>query len=100
MHLRFLFQEGSICHMPRDEARTRVRLSDADPSVRGKVKAKANRVQLTETRAAALRVKAKDYLVWDYGTDAQRGLAVHVLPSGAKTYRAYYYLPGDPNAKS
>jgi integrase len=38
--------------------------------------------------------KGKQFLVWDQGTDAARGLAILVSPTGTKSYRAVYYFPG------
>jgi hypothetical protein len=61
----------------------------------------ANKLEFTEARIGNLTVmRHKSYLVWDSGTNAQRGLAVEVFPSGVKTYRAYYYLGGSTNARS
>src|SRR5262249_27368215 len=56
----------------------------------------ARRKTLTETNVLRLPRKPKQYLTWDAGTDAARGLAVLVSPRGAKSFRAVYYFPGSP----
>jgi integrase len=41
------------------------------------------------------------YMVWDTGTLAQRGLGVLVSPSGTKSYRVVFYypaIPGEPHS--
>lgn len=79
--------------------RVRERLGEdggAQPAKRQKAKRRS--LRMTEANVAALRIdKAGSYLAWDHGTDAQRGLAVMVLPSGAETYYAYYNFPKQPS---
>lgn len=45
------------------------------------------RARLTETSVLRLKCKPKPYRVYDYGSDAIRGLEVLVQPSGTRTYR-------------
>jgi integrase len=57
----------------------------------------ANRKTFTEDNVHALKVdRRRQYLVWDAGTGAARGLAILVSPQGAKSYRCAYYYPGSP----
>src|SRR5688572_12530379 len=61
--------------------------------------AKRNRKAFTEQNVRALKPKKmKQYLIWDEGTGAARGLAILVSPTGTKSYRAAYYFPGSPKA--
>lgn len=82
-----------------DEPKAKVvreRLHDDAPKAKAKrgIYAKRRTMQLTEARIAGLRInKAGPYWVWDHGNDAQRGLAVMVLPSGRKTYTAHFNYP-------
>ncbi|MGB6346186.1 MAG: integrase family protein [Methyloceanibacter sp.] len=48
-----------------------------------------------------LPAKRKQYLIWDSGTEAARGLAILVSPTGTKSYRCVFYFPGSvkPNWK-
>ena len=39
-------------------------------------------------------------MVWDAGTDAQRGLGILVSPTGTRSYRVVYYFPGSPKPHS
>jgi hypothetical protein len=56
-----------------------------------------NRMKMTEDKVLKLPVKrGGQYMVWDEGTDAVRGLHVLVSPKGAKTYRSTFYFPGSP----
>ncbi len=62
---------------------------------------KRNRKRLTESNVLNLPVKARrQYIVWDQGTDAARGLHVLVSPAGAKTYRSTFYFPGSAKPHS
>jgi len=66
-----------------------------NPPKRRKTRENANRKHFTEDNVLALRSKKdKQYLIWDMGTDAARGLAILVSPTGTKSYRAVYYFPG------
>ena len=61
--------------------------------------AKRNRKALTEQNVRTLKPKRmKQYLIWDEGTGAARGLAILVSPTGTKSYRCAYYYPGSPKA--
>ena len=60
-----------------------------------------NRKHLTEDNVLKLPVKRRaQYMVWDEGTDAARGLHILVSPAGAKTYRSLFYFPGSPKPHS
>ena len=61
-----------------------------------KVREKANRKRFTEDNVIKLPAKRKQYLVWDEGTDAARGLAILVSPTGTRSYRCVFYYPGSP----
>ena len=57
--------------------------------------AKRNRKALTKQNDNTLKPKRlKQYLIWDEGTGAARGLAILVSPTGTKSYRCAYYFPG------
>jgi integrase len=82
-----------------EATRERIRIEEPKPAKRKK--AKANRTLLTEDKVAALPGKQRDYQVWDAGgRGAVRGLCVHVLPSGTKTYRYSFRFKGAPQAIS
>jgi integrase len=56
-----------------------------------------NRKSFTERNVLQLSPKkGKQYMIWDEGTNAARGLAVLVSPTGTKSYRCVYYFPGSP----
>src|SRR5262245_1905832 len=57
-------------------------------------KRKANRKRLTETSVLRLPVSKTQHFVWDRGTNAVRGLAVQVNPSGTRTFFVNYRFPG------
>src|SRR5215204_4411698 len=61
--------------------------------------AKRNRINFSPAKVEGLKArKGKQYLVWDEGTGAARGLAILVSPTGTKSFRCAYYYPGDPKA--
>ena len=65
------------------------------PRKRRRQRKAANRERLKESLIAKLPVrKGKQYVVWDSGTNAARGLCVLINPVAAKTYRCVYYFPG------
>ena len=76
----------------------RVRLPGRKPAER--LRKKANHKRLTVENVLTLPTKDKQYMVWDSGTDAARGLGVLVSPAGAKSYRSTYYFPGSPKPHS
>lgn len=57
-------------------------------------RAAANRKHFTEQNVLTLRGKDRQFLIWDEGTGAARGLAILVSPTGTKSYRVVYYYPG------
>jgi integrase len=57
------------------------------------LKTPPNRVSLSDTFVASIKV-AKPTRFWDYGPRAQPGLVLVALPSGSKTFYAYYTLNG------
>jgi Arm DNA-binding domain len=59
-------------------------------------RAPAKRKHFTKDNVRKLPRKGKQYLIWDAGTGAARGLAVLVSPSGTKSYRCVFYYPGSP----
>jgi integrase len=67
----------------------RIRVERAKPK-----RHKANRRHLTEQNVQSLPGKVKQYLIWDQGTGAARGLAILVSPTGTKSYRCVYYFTG------
>src|SRR6516225_4281617 len=72
--------------LTKEKPRQRVRLRQRKP---------ANRKQLTVDKIRKLVPKKdKQYLVWDSGTDGQRGLCVLVSPKGAKSFRCCFYFDG------
>jgi len=74
---------------------------DPEKAKRIRVRRKAaNRMLFKEDRVRKLPVKKKQYMVWDAGTDAVRGLGILVSPQGARSYRAVYYFPGSEKAHS
>jgi len=59
----------------------------------------SHRKHFTEDNVLRLPARRKQYLIWDEvsgkgGSDAARGLAILISPSGTKSYRAVYYYPG------
>jgi integrase len=76
----------------------RFRLGEAEKGEKFRRKrAPANRKQFTPKSVSTLKPKRdRQYLVWDEGTGAARGLAILVSPTGTKSYRAVYYYPGSP----
>jgi integrase len=71
----------------------RVRLTK--PPKQRKSPAPANRKHFTEGNVLKFAPKkGKQYLVWDKGTGAARGLAVLVSPTGTASYRVVYYFKG------
>jgi integrase len=55
----------------------------------------ANRKHFTEDNVLRLVPKRdRQYLIWDAGTGAARGLAILVSPKGAASYRAVYFFKG------
>lgn len=57
----------------------------------------ANRKTFTDQNVMKLRCKPdKQYLIWDAGTGAAKGLAILVSPQGAKSFRCVFYYPGSP----
>jgi integrase len=67
---------------------------------RAKKRAKRNLKRLTEENVLKLPVKRHQYMAWDYGTDAARGLGVLVSPSGTRSYRVVFYYPGSSKPHS
>jgi integrase len=60
-------------------------------------RAKARRRRFTEVNVLQLAPKhGRQYLVWDAGTGAARGLAILVSPTGTASYRVCYRFPGSP----
>jgi integrase len=61
----------------------------------------ANRKHFTEENVLKLPRKNHQFLIWDEGTGAARGLAILVSPTGTKSYRVVFYFPGSskPNWK-
>jgi integrase len=61
-----------------------------------------NRKHFTEENVHRIPAKKnRQYLIWDSGTGAARGLAILVSPTGTKSYRVVFYWPGSvkPNYK-
>jgi integrase len=60
-----------------------------------------NRKKFTEENVLKIPAKRKQYLTWDAGTGAARGLAILSSPTGTKSYRVVFYWPGSskPNYK-
>jgi integrase len=56
----------------------------------------ANRKHFTEENVLKIPCKNHQFLVWDAGTGAARGLAILVSPTGTKSYRAVFYFSGEP----
>jgi integrase len=61
-----------------------------------------NRKHFTEENVHKIPAKKKQYLIWDQGTGAARGLAILVSPTGTKSFRVVFYWPGSvkPNYKN
>jgi integrase len=53
-----------------------------------------NLKKFTEDSVLKLPAKRRQYLAWDTGTDAARGLGVLISPTGTRSYRVVYYFPG------
>lgn len=76
-------------------------LKRADAKTKRKDPSKPNRKYFTEENVLRIRAKRKQYLIWDAASgrgmsDAARGLAILVSPTGTKSYRCVYYYPGSP----
>jgi integrase len=59
-----------------------------------KQRAAFNRKKFTEENVLKIPAKKRQYLTWDAGTGAARGLAVLSSPTGTKSYRVVFYFPG------
>lgn len=59
-----------------------------------KKRAAANHKHFTEENVHNIPRKNHQFLVWDWGTGAARGLAVLSSPTGTKSYRVVFYFPG------
>jgi integrase len=57
-------------------------------------RASANRKPFNERNVHKIPRKNHQYLIWDEGTGAARGLAILVSPTGTKSYRVVFYFPG------
>jgi integrase len=53
-----------------------------------------NRKRFDEESVLTLPAKRRQYMVWDTGTEAARGLGVLVSPTGTRSYRVVYRFPG------
>jgi integrase len=70
-----------------------------DPNQRMDKRAPARRKHFTEVNVLTLKPdRLKQYLIWDQGTGAARGLGILVSPTGTKSYRCSYYFPGSAKA--
>ncbi|MDP2410074.1 MAG: integrase arm-type DNA-binding domain-containing protein [Pseudolabrys sp.] len=82
----------------------RVRLSLKRVRIKPKAKAPARkpalRKKFTDRNVMTLRSEAKQYMVWDMGTGAVKGLGILVSPQGTKSYRSYWYYEGSSKAHS
>jgi integrase len=60
-----------------------------------------NRKRFTEDNVHKIPSKKHQFLTWDAGTGAARGLAILSSPTGTKSYRVVFYWPGSskPNYK-
>jgi hypothetical protein len=62
-----------------------------------KTPSEPNRKHFTDDNVLKLRPnKGRQYLVWDAGTGAARGLAILVSPTGTASYRSVFYFKGSP----
>jgi integrase len=59
-----------------------------------------NRKRFDEENVLRLPVKRRQYMVWDAGTNAVRGLGILVSPTGTRSYRVVYYFTGSPKPHS
>jgi integrase len=59
-----------------------------------KKRAAANHKHFTEENVLKIPRKNHQFLVWDWGTGAARGLAILSSPTGTKSYRVVFYFPG------
>lgn len=68
---------------------------------RKRKRAERNLKRLTDDNVLKLPVKRRrQYMAWDAGTDAARGLGVLISPTGTRSYRVVYYFPGDSKPHS
>jgi integrase len=75
--------------------RVRPRTERVRPTKPKKSRKEANRRHFTEDNVLTFKAnKVKQFLIWDEGTDAARGLAILVSPTGTKSYRCVFYFPG------
>jgi integrase len=64
-------------------------------------RAARNLKRLTEDNVLRLPVRRRrQYMAWDAGTDAARGLGVLISPTGTRSYRVVYYYPGSSKPHS
>jgi integrase len=59
-----------------------------------KQRAGFNHKHFTEENVYKIPRKKRQFLVWDWGTGAARGLAILSSPTGTKSYRVVFYFPG------
>ncbi len=61
----------------------------------------ANRKKFTDLSLRRSKPKKdRQYMVWDRGTQGQRGLSLLISPGGTKSFRSTYYFPGSSKPHS
>jgi integrase len=61
---------------------------------------KRNLKRFDEDNVLTLPAKRRQYMAWDTGTDAARGLGILISPTGTRSYRVVYYFPGSSKPHS
>jgi integrase len=59
-----------------------------------------NRKRFDDYNVLTLPAKRRQYMAWDEGTDAVRGLGILISPTGTRSYRVVYYYPGSSKPHS
>jgi integrase len=61
---------------------------------------KRNLKKFDERNVLTLPAKRRQYMAWDAGTNAARGLGILISPTGTRSYRVVFYYPGSSKPHS
>jgi integrase len=70
------------------------------PSHNRRKRRERNLKRFDEDNVLTLKTKRHQYMAWDTGTDAARGLGILISPTGTRSYRVVFYFPGSSKPHS